>query len=455
MRALLTRHIEERFRADYQVRVARYERQLRAWQAAGATGRRPSRPILMAVRVSLVRDVTLALQAQALLEGACAMPCLLPDGKAHNYLALDNGVLDLDAQVLQPHTPDWFSSVCLPYSYEPDAEAPRWMSLLQRNLEGDGERIHLLQEFFGYCLIKTTDSQACLILVGEGGNGKSVVLAALRAMLGADNVSTVPLEQFAQRFAMAQTLGKLANVCPEVGEIDRTAEGTLKSYISGDAMFFEKKGKDGFTAIPTARLVLATNNVPRFIDKSEGIWRRLLLMPMNVRVPPGERIPGLDKEAYWVESGEMPGILNWALAGLRRLRAQGWRFTQPTACAAALAEHRLESDPSRAFLLERYVEGDGPVASSDLYQEYRLWCEANGHRNVMSQITFGKQVGRLFPQAESRMHRFARKQVERAWFGLQPRNATQEASVRLQVVPFVADVAGVAAAAAPSAAPQP
>src|SRR5205085_6404521 len=142
--------------------------------------------------------------------------------------------------------------------------------------EGDEERIALLQEFFGYLLYYTTAAQSFLFLVGEGANGKSVVLASMHAMLGPDNVSTVPLEDFGRRFAMAQTLGKLANISPEVGELDRTAEGTLKAYTSGDPMTFEKKGHDSFTAPPTARLVLSTNNVPRFSDKTDGVWRRIL-----------------------------------------------------------------------------------------------------------------------------------------------------------------------------------
>ena len=288
MRALLTGHLERRFAEEYAIQVARYQRRLKAWQA-DPRGKRPPPPLLMGVHAPLLRDVTLAVNDEALLRGTYPMPCLLPEGSEPSYLAVANGLLDLDTGTLRPHTPDWFSAVCLPYPYEPGAVAPRWSAFLERNLEGDADRIALLQEFFGYCLARTTDGQACLILHGPGGNGKSVVLAVLRAMLGAGNVATVPLEHFAQRFAMAQTLGKLANVCPEVGELDRTAEGTLKGYIAGDAMFFEKKGKDGFTALPSARLVIATNNVPRFADKSEGMWRRLLILPMTVQIPPGER----------------------------------------------------------------------------------------------------------------------------------------------------------------------
>ncbi len=158
------------------------------------------------------------------------------------------------------------------------------------------------------------------------------------------------------------------------------------------------------------------------MDKSEGIWRRLLLMPMNVRIPVTERKVGMDKEAYWIAAGEAPGILNWALAGLRRLRESGWHFTSPAACRAALAEHRLESDPARAFLLERYeVHADAePLAVNSLYQEYRLYCDTRGHRNPMNDSTFGRQVRRVFPVAHSKVVRCGSEGVQRFWFGLGP-----------------------------------
>jgi P4 family phage/plasmid primase-like protien len=345
------------------------------------------------------------------------MPCLLPDGGDQSYLAVANGLLDLETGELRPHTPDWFSNVCLPYQYDPAAAAPAWLAFLERNLEGDADRIDLVQQFFGYTLVKNTDCQSSMVVSGPGGNGKSVLLAGLRAMLGAGNIATVPLENFGQRFAMAETLGKLANVCPEVGELDKTCEGTLKSYISGDTIFFVRTGKDGFSARPTARLVIATNNIPRFVDRSEGVWRRLLVVPMNVVIPPAERTPGMDKEEFW--STELPGILNWALEGLGRLRCNGWRFPQPAACRAALEEHRLESDPARAFLLEHYracPDGD-PIPAAEIYGHYQLWCARNGHRNPLNHIVFGRQIRRLFEGAESKSER-VHGTVQRAWCGL-------------------------------------
>src|SRR5262249_54524254 len=150
----------------------------------------------------------------------------------------------------------------------------------------------------------------------EGANGKSVVCAVLQGLLGEGNVSTVPLELFADKFRLAGTLGKLANLVAEVGELDRVAEGQLKAFVGGDAMEFERKFKAAFTARPTARLVLATNNPPAFSDKSDGIWRRMLLLEFGVQIPEEERVAGMDSVGWWAEAGELSGVLNWALAGL-------------------------------------------------------------------------------------------------------------------------------------------
>src|SRR5205814_4102 len=147
---------------------------------------------------------------------------------------------------------------------------------------------------------------------GEGANGKSVVCGVLTALLGGGNVAHVPLESFGERFALNQTLGKLANIASEVGELDKVAEGKLKGFTSGERMMFDRKGRDPVEAMPTARLVLATNNRPRFSDKSDGVWRRMLLIPFQVQITAEERVYGMDKPDWWIEKGELPGIFNWA-----------------------------------------------------------------------------------------------------------------------------------------------
>ena len=136
------------------------------------------------------------------------------------------------------------------------------------------------------------------MLEGEGSNGKGVVFDILTFALGEENVSNVALELFGERFQLIPTIGKLANVVTEVGELRSIPEALLKAFVAGDRMYSDRKGLQGIEFRPTARMVMAVNNRPRFNDKSQGIWRRLnlshstSLFPMSARTELGIRLEG-------------------------------------------------------------------------------------------------------------------------------------------------------------------
>ncbi len=318
------------------------------------------------------------------------------------FVGVQNGILDLEALLagekdhLFAHNPNWFTLTCRSFKYDPEARCPIWKRTIEQNMEGDLQRIAILQEWAGYCLTPDTSLQKFLVLEGEGANGKSVYMAGLEAMLGGESVSHVPLEVFGDRFSRTQTLGKLLNIAADCGELDRVAEGYVKSFTSGDKMFFDRKGLPAISCLPTARLMLGTNNRPRFSDKSSGIWRRMLLVPFLREVPEVERIYGMDKAEYWEQNGELPGIFNWAIAGLYRLREQG-RFSQSVICADAMEDYRSESNPARDFLQANYeCSPMGTIPSKTIYKHYVSWCQDNGHR-PMSNRSFGKEIFRTFP----------------------------------------------------------
>ena len=363
------------------------------------------------IRSSTISNWLEALRATVIVPAAVERPVWLgKDVERANLVAVENGLLDVDAAIagtadaLRPHSPLWFAETCLPYPFDPTADCPLWRQVLDGNTGGDYQMQAVLQEFAGYLLTPDTDEQKFLMLHGEGKTGKSSALAALIALLGRENVSSVALERFGERFALAGMMGKLANVAAEIGEVDKVAEGHLKSLTSGDQMEFERKYLDSTFAVPTARLVFSTNNLPRFTDRSGGLWRRMILMPFNRVIPPGERIRGLDKAAWWSRSDEMPGVLNWALAGLKRLRQQG-EFTVCEASDKAVAVYREESNPAAVFLREHYREAAlGEVPTGTIYGHYSTWCEANGYR-ALSEGSFGKEVARAFPSAQKERRR--------------------------------------------------
>lgn len=357
-----------------------------------------------------VYDTINAIRGQCLWSGAILQPCWTTvTDRGTNCIGMANGILDIDRllagheDVVYPHTPDWFSANCLNYDFNPTAKSKRWVSFLDRVMEHDVDRIALLQEWAGYLLLPDTSKQRFFVCEGEGANGKSVYCAAIEAMLGRQNVAHVPLEVFGQRFQLTPTLGKLANIAADVGELEKAAEGFLKSFTSGDSMQFDRKGLPPIDATPTARLMIATNNRPRFSDRSSGIWRRMLFVPFQVTITDAERIFGMDKVEWWQHSGELPGIFNWAIAGLHRLRETG-KFTEPKLCKEAVDDYRLETNPARAFLSEHYCEVETcRVPAKELYSEYQKWCRESGH-HPLADRAFGKEVKRCFPKADRRKY---------------------------------------------------
>lgn len=352
-----------------------------------------------------ISNVTGAVKALTHLRADLEIPRWLDGSHAgRDFISLKNGILDVaawlrgDPAPLLPHSPLWFSTVSLPYEFDPAAECPLWLKTLDINMDGDEQRKLLLQEITGNCLVIDTSHQKYAMLHGEGGNGKSVFCAGFTAILGCDNVSHLALESFGQRFQLWTTYGKLANVSTEIGELDRIAEGTLKMFVSGDRLMFERKYADPVNAIPTARLIVSTNNLPRFNDRSAGVYRRTLLIPFNHKVGESERIPNLDKHEFWEASGELPGMLNWSLAGLRRLREQK-HFTRSDVCEMELAKYRADCNPAALFFAETCTaDPQGDVVTQDVYRRYVTWCEANGFRSLASN-TFGREIIRAFPQA--------------------------------------------------------
>lgn len=437
LRAKITKSVKDEFDRLWEEKKERYE----AWRKSDSYDEAKDKgtPEAQKVTKALITNVMDATASLVVLGGHVEQGTWLDDDRnlrgQKPYISMANGILDLDAllggsesldEVLLEHDPRWFSPVHLPYEFDVDAACPRWEAFLERNLEMDPERIKLLQEWAGYLLLPDTGHQKFLVMEGEGANGKSVFCAAIEAMLGKQNCSHVPLEVFGERFSRTETLGKLVNIAADVGDLDKVSEGYIKSFTSGDVMFFDRKNMPGLNCSPTARLMLACNQRPRFSDRSSGIWRRILLVPWEIQIPEDQRIIGMDKPEWWERSGELPGILNWAVAGLHRLRNQ-MRFTQSTKGKIALKDYQDESNPCRIFLSESYKESDdgsGMIECTEIYQSYVRWCKEHGYF-PLSDRSFGKEVKRLFGGCIRRRHKDSLGIRRWNYFGIEVNSSTE------------------------------
>ena len=351
-------------------------------------------------------------EMSGLLSRKYKMPCFLPGGEsAVGWMPMKNCVLNIEkaaealseglavpSDAIREHSPELFITFGLPYSFEEAANCPKWEKYLSE-IQPNEENRKCLQMLAGLMLVPDCRYNVAFFLYGEAGTGKSVFLEVLQALVGKDNTCNIPFAKMLERFALPPLTQKLLNavgdmpIIPENGRI-ADVEGILKDMTSGGSIYVERKGIDGWNAPATARNVFATNELPPFTDRSEGIWDRLRIIPFHQRFRGTDRQnPNLINELL----EELPGILIWALKGLAMLRKLN-TFPECAEGKAVKEEHRGGCDHERAFLQGYAEPANGSWCSSDrIYQRYRAWAQDNGYRPV-SAGKFKKAVQRLFPQ---------------------------------------------------------
>ncbi|MEX2673802.1 MAG: DUF5906 domain-containing protein [Phycisphaeraceae bacterium] len=176
---------------------------------------------------------------------------------------------------MQPASSRFFNSIVLPYNFDADAPYPGWQDFLDQTLprtEPGDRRQQLLQEFMGYSLTRDCRQEKMRILTGEGRNGKSTLLNVWESMLGRENVKHLPFTQLGGEFRLIELDNALANFASDLPHIGRTDEGIIKQLISGEPINANRKNKSPVEIRPFAKLVVACNTLPSFVDPSLGIW---------------------------------------------------------------------------------------------------------------------------------------------------------------------------------------
>lgn len=350
--------------------------------------------------------------------------------KRTHYIPLQNGILKLEINnkvlnySLGPASSNIFNTYLLPYEYNPQIPCDMFLHFMSEVLSP--QEVSLVQEWFGYCLIPVNLANKLMIFYGLGANGKSVILLILKLLLGEENVSYMPLQSFLpeSRFGLAATEGKLANIAEEIDEDINAASGLLKMFTGGDAVPVERKYKEGFLIKPTARLTFGTNSLPRFKDDSDGLIRRMIILPFK-RQFLDERKQNknfIDRD-FWLESGELSGIFNWALEGLNRLVSNNWKFTEPQSVMEVMESYKNTINPTIQFLKD-YLELDanGQISVVELYQNYSEHCRTFGIIRSESS-SFGRNIRKVFPHVTQSANALKVGNIRsRVWYGLKFKN---------------------------------
>lgn len=320
---------------------------------------------------------------------------------------LKNGLYNLQEDKLVEHTPDYYSTVQLNASYDPKAQCPRFKQYLKEVLDVD--QIPLIQEMLGYFLVPITRAQKCFVIVGEGGAGKSQLLLVLnQVLLGSENVSNVSWQALNERFKTAELFGKLANIFADLPTKNIDDNGIFKALVGEDYLTVEKKNKNPFSFQSKARLLFSCNTIPRNLgDKSEGFYRRLILIRFDHAVPEDIKDPNLLEKLR----NEADGIFLFALEGLRRLIGNNYKFSVTERNNRELDQYREESDNVLSFVGECCELGEGfDYGSTELYNAYKGFCDDSGVKPY-SQKNFVKQLMANFPGLERGVDKLGKRRI--------------------------------------------
>jgi P4 family phage/plasmid primase-like protien len=318
------------------------------------------------------------------------------DNTDTNMINTLNGELHfLEGQwVLKSHFRENYFTTQIPVNYEPAATAPRFIQFLNEIFAGDSDgsdKVKVLLQMIGYTMLPTCQYEKFIMLIGNGANGKSVLLALVEALIGKNNVCAVLPSQFDNKFQRAHLHGKAANIVTEIREGEIIADAQLKAIVSGELTTAEYKNKDPFDFHPIVTCWFGTNHMPHTRDFSGAFFRRSIVLELNNSFEGAKRDTKLIKKLIQ----ELPGILNMVLIELSAAILNDGISTSES-IDEAKRQWRYEADQVVQFVDEKCTpDQNSRVDFSSIYFEYQSWAKQSGINRVLSKKSFGNRLTKM------------------------------------------------------------
>ena len=336
-----------------------------------------------------------------------------------------NGTLFLDGRFTEEKE---YCRNRLPVRYDPDAAfPPEWIIFLDQLLEADD--ICTLQEFMGYCLIPTTKAQKMLMIIGQGGEGKSRVGVVMRTIFGESMVNGSLAKVETNRFARADLEHALVMVDDDMKMEALPETNYLKLIITAELpLDLEKKGKQSYQGELYARFLCFGNGpLKALYDRSQGFFRRQIILTAKKKDPNRRDNPDLSEKL----TANPEGLFLWCFYGLHRLIEQNYQFT-----LSDQAKDNMEAAVSDGNNVVEFLQSEGYItyfseaeaSTTELYQAYKLWCEDNAYaplsqRSFSLHLTENQEACQI--RASNNIYLKGGRRV-RGYIGIEPTEKVQQ-----------------------------
>ncbi len=150
-------------------------------------------------------------------------------------------------------------------------------------------------------------------------------------------------------------------------------EAKIKAMTGGEPITARFMRQNFFEFIPELKIWLVANDRLHVRGTDDAFWRRVRVIPLNIKVPESEVDPDLPRKLR----SELPGILAWAVRGCLKWQKDG--LAPPRTVRKAIEEWQRDMDHLTKFFNEVLILSPGQkIASSQLFSRYGTWCAGNG-----------------------------------------------------------------------------
>ena len=331
------------------------------------------------------------------------------DWDDHGKIAIRGGLIDPKTLTFEPASPSHHVTARIDCDYDSAAQCPLWLQMMNamfcdRNEIECSNTIRLIQELLGCALImeKSKALSRALVLHGVSNTGKTDLIKTLSGLL-TDNPISTPLAALDTAHGLMEFMRNAPWILHEAFDSQKWHfSAIVKSILSGDPVQINVKNG----AISTRRIrqpvIWGTNVPPQFKEATRAIINRMIVVScytvFDPKVPIGvaklAQDTGFSEPSEMILAKEKPGLLNWALTGLRRALERGY-FATTAEMDETLETVRTDSNIVAGFLDECATYSPGyMISTSDFCAAFSVyWGETKGEdRHIPSNESIGRAL---------------------------------------------------------------
>jgi putative DNA primase/helicase len=261
-------------------------------------------------------------------------------------------------------------------------------------MSGDADRVRLLWQIIGYCMMTNAYREKFFVFEGSGANGKSVLTNLISELLPG-RVCSVQPDKLHDVKRIEALEGMLVNITQEMPPGLMVDDAELKSVTSGDTVEIRRHNQQSTFVRLFAKLIMCTNSLPQVRDVSDGLFRRAVVVNF------GEKFEGDRCDQHLIDKLVVSEVLDRvAVKALTAYWAIGKNWEIPKACLILRDAWKVDNNPFLGFMRDCVeVTGDdrNKLVYGTLYNGYLRWHRDQGlhPRAVLRKGQFGARLDQL------------------------------------------------------------